>query len=226
MGEEVGDEELGEAEAEDADDVGESTCGCADFGAEDTLETFSWEGILLFEGRAEGTGQWAAVYFPELGDGYLAGIYLTACTHGGEEGGSGGTCFLDKERLAVERVDGVNHVIVVREVECWSGGAIVFLVDSYDFGSWIDGKQPLTHFFDLGPTNIGGRGDYLSVEIAFGYGVEIDDSEVLNTRSHQCFSTPAAYSTNTKENDTSSLQPKEIVGADELFGALEGSHTG
>lgn len=105
------------------------------------------------------------------------GVQLVACAHAADDGGAGLVRLLDQLDLARYRVDGVNHVVVLRKIELGRRFGVVKRLVSVDHRVRIDVVDALRRHIDLVLANRAARGDNLAVEVREAHLIVVNEVE-------------------------------------------------
>ena len=88
--------------------------------------------LQLLELATKSTGKRVAADTPELGDTDACRVGLHGCSHRGEYGGGTVTCHKEQGRLVFQRVDGIDDVVILLQLELTGGICGETLMESLD----------------------------------------------------------------------------------------------
>ena len=194
---------------------------CEQLVTKHTLELLGREMLVALEAVAQGTSEGVALHLPELGDLDACGVEFQGGTHRREELGFRLASHQDEQGFVLERVDGVDDIVIGVETEAVCGVGSEELVNGGDLGSRVDGVQTLTQDIGLHLADGLCGGHQLTVDVAGTDAVGINDGQLLDATSHQTLSTPRANATHAENDDTLLADAPHRLSAQQEFRPLK-----
>ncbi len=168
----------------------------------DARELVLGELLVALEAVAQSTRQGVALHLPELGHLDAGGVKLEGSTHRREETRLGLCGQQDEQCLVLQRVDGIDDIVVLVEVETVGGLFGKDLLKGSDLCRGVDSKESILERLHLDLTDGLGSSHQLTVDIGDAHAVGIDNGELTNARAHQTLGTPRTDASHAKEDDT------------------------
>lgn len=190
-----------------------------------TEEFAGREGLVVFEAIAYGACQRVAIHLPKFCNGNLRRVHLEGCTHRREEVAMsfvGETRGMKYETcLVLERVDAVDDIVILVEVEIFGSLFRIEACKSRDVSIGIDVEQSFLEGIHLHSVDgLGGR-HQLAVTVGDVHLVAIYYREVAYSCAYQTLRTPRAYTSHTEDDDTLLSESSHPFFTEKQFGSVE-----
>ena len=187
----------------------------------DARELVLGELLVALESVAQSTRQGVALHLPELGHLDAGGVELEGSTHRRVETRLGLRGKEDEQCLVLQRVDGIDDIVVLVEVERVGGLFGKDLLKGSNLGRGVDGQESILECLHLDLTYGLGGGHQLTVDVGDAHAVGIDDGELADARAHQTLGTPRTDATHAKEDDALLTDALHGLIAQQQFGTAE-----
>ena len=141
-----------------------------------------------------------ALHFPELGDLDSCGVEFQGSAHRGEKLGFRLASQEDEGCLILQRVDSIDDVVVVFQMEFGSTLLAEDLLQGRDLCRGIDAEQALAQRLHLYLSHGLRCCHQLAIDVGDAHTVGVDNSQMADATANQTLGAPRTYAAHAKDN--------------------------